>query len=326
MKKLLWIFLALAVLVHTAGTATASRKNTARQKTTASKVASNVATPTVRVLVNVPVAGVYVRSNHSSERVTEVLLGDEFRVISVSKDWIYGSIPSQKGYRGWIGARNIITPADDRFFTGQTFVQVKSKNTKLVTADGSTISLAACTRLPMVGKTGTVYEVLLPGGMTGTLPAASCVVENEEFGRGVTPEDIMYAAEFLGADYKWGGITASGMDCSGFVYSVFRVNGIYLKRDSYMQAGEGVDIPVKDLRPGDLVFFKSKGAKRITHVGIYIGYGNFIHASKSNNSVAISSLSEGYYKKGLVAARRILNSERNNRTAGSPALMQLAKQ
>jgi hypothetical protein len=280
----------------------------------------------VRAFVNVPVAGVYIRSNHSSERVTEVLLGDEFRVISISNEWIYGSIPSQKDYRGWIGAQNIIIPEDDRFFAGQTFVQVKAKNTKLGLSDGSTIAVAACTRLPMIRKTGTMYEVLLPGGMTGTLPVASCVIEDEEFGRSVTPEDIMYAAEFLGADYKWGGITASGMDCSGFVYSVFRVNGIYLKRDSYMQAGEGVDIPVADLRPGDLVFFKSKGARRITHVGIYIGYGNFIHASKSNHSVTISSLSEGYYKKGLVAARRILNSERNNRAASSPPLMHIARQ
>ncbi|MBA4373091.1 MAG: hypothetical protein C0402_09565 [Thermodesulfovibrio sp.] len=320
-KTLLWIVCILALLVHTTGSASAARqKNVSRQKT----AVSNAAVSMTRALVNVPVAGVYMRSNHSSERVTEVLLGDEFRVISISNDWIYGSIPSQKDYRGWIGARNIITPADNRFLTSQTFVQVKAKNTKIMMDDGSTIAVASCTRLPLIRKNGALYEVLLPGGLTGTLPAGSCVVEDEEFGRGVTPEDIMYAAEFLGSDYKWGGITASGMDCSGFVYSVFRVNGIYLKRDSYMQAGEGVDIPVEDLKPGDLVFFKSKGAKRITHVGIYIGYGNFIHASKSNNSVTISSLSEGYYKRGLVAARRILNSERNHRAAGNPVLMQFA--
>ena len=321
-KKLLWILSILAILIQTAGSASAAHRHEPRKKTPA----ANSAAPAVRTLVNVPVAGVYVRSSHSSERVTEVLLGDEFRVIAISNDWIYGSIPSQKDYRGWIGAKNIISPADNRFFAGQTFVQVKAKNTKLVMADGTTIAVAACTRLPMIRKSTTTYEVLLPGGMTGTLPVASCVLEDEGFGRSVTSEDIMYAAEFLGSDYKWGGITASGMDCSGFVYSVFRVNGIYLTRDSYMQAGEGVDIPVEDLRPGDLVFFKSKGARRITHVGIYIGYGNFIHASKSNNSVTISSLSEGYYKRGLVAARRILTGEKNNRAANSRNLMQFARQ
>lgn len=319
-KALSLAILLLAVLVSVSGSASAARHHPTRQKNLSAKVT----TLANRTLVNVPVAGVYVRSNHSSERVTEVLLGDEFRVISISNDWIYGSIPSQKGYRGWIGAKNIVTPADDRFFTMQTFVQVKAKNTKLLLADGSTIAVAACTRLPLLRKTDTVYEVLLPGGLTGALPAASCVMEDEGFGRGVTPEDIMYAAEFLGSDYKWGGITASGMDCSGFVYSVFRINGIYLKRDSYMQADEGVDVPVADLKPGDLVFFKSKGAKRITHVGIYIGYGNFIHASKSNNSVAISSLSEGYYRKGLVAARRILGPDRTSRAAGDASVMQVA--
>ncbi len=317
MKKLLLICSVLAVLV----TATVSVAE-ARKKAPA----FNAAAPAVRAVVNVPVAGVYVRSNRSSERVTEVLLGDEFRVISISNDWVYGSIPSQKDYRGWIGARNLIVPQDDRFFRDQTFVQVKAKNTMLTMADGSTLAIAACTRLPLAGRNGPTYEVMLPDGATGSIPVSSCVLEDEAFGRRVTPEDIMYAAEFLGADYKWGGITASGMDCSGFVYSVFRVNGIYLKRDSYLQAGEGVDIPVDDLKPGDLVFFKPKGAKRITHVGIYIGYGNFIHASKSNNSVTISSLSEGYYKKGLVAARRILTSEKNSRAADSTNSMQFAKQ
>lgn len=93
-----------------------------------------------------------------------------------------------------------------------------------------------------------------------------------------------------------------------YVYAVFRRNGIFIKRDSYMQAEEGVDIPLSKFRTGDLVFFKTKG-NRISHVGIYMGEGNFMHSSKTKKGIYISNLSSGFFKKRFVKARRILVSE-----------------
>jgi cell wall-associated NlpC family hydrolase len=148
----------------------------------------------------------------------------------------------------------------------------------------------------------------MPDGSTGFLPVSSGTVEDENFGKDVTPADILKSTRFFNSHYKWGGITAGGMDCSGFVYTVFRINGIYLMRDSYMQAEEGTPVAFTDLREGDLVFFTSKKGGRITHVGIYMGEGNFIHSSRGKKGVGVSSLTEGYFRKMLAAARRILNN------------------
>lgn len=304
MKNIVLILLILLQAATAAG-ASAPRRTATVKRTAVAE----------RRVVNVPVAGVFAKRSVASERVTEVLLGDEFRIISSEKGWAYGSIPSQKDYKGWIALKDLLSGPDERFYSAGPFIQVKTKNAKILTADGKTLAVAACTRLPLAGRRDEEYNVLLPDGRTGTIPEKDCVVENEEFGKNVTPEDIMSAAEFLGSDYRWGGLTASGIDCSGFVYIVFRMNGIYLKRDSYMQADEGSMIPENDLRPGDLVFFSPRGKKRISHVGIYIGDGNFIHASKSFNGVIVSSLSEDRFRRGFVAARRVLGSPGRGRTA-----------
>jgi len=258
-------------------------------------------------IVNVPAASIYLKNSASSERTSEVLLGDEFRISEVNQGWAYGTIPSQKGYRGWISVKDITFPSGGSYPADRPFIQVRAKNVKITTADGSTFPVFVSTRLPLKQQTEDEYVVFLPDGRTGRLPVSTSIVEDRTFGKHVTSTDIMDAAEFLGSDYKWGGITPWGMDCSGFVYTVFRMNGIYLKRDSYMQAYEGTEISAEDMQPGDLLFFRTTGRKRITHVGIYIGDGNFIHASKSHNAVIISSL-DGYFRKKLAATRRIIHS------------------
>jgi hypothetical protein len=113
--------------------------------------------------------------------------------------------------------------------------------------------------------------------------------------------------ELLGAKYKYGGTTPDGFDCSGFTQYVFKAFGIDLPHQSKAQAKEGTYVEKKDLRPGDLVFFNTNG-KDISHVGIYLGDGVFVH-SASNKGVVKSKLSESYYAQRYVTARRILDDE-----------------
>lgn len=108
-----------------------------------------------------------------------------------------------------------------------------------------------------------------------------------------------------GTKYVYGASRSNAFDCSGFVLWTMSQHGIKLPRTAAQQAGVGSKVDRKNLQAGDLVFFQTTRGKRISHVGIYIGSGKFIHASSGGGKVMTSSLSEGYYNKRYVTARRI---------------------
>jgi len=113
------------------------------------------------------------------------------------------------------------------------------------------------------------------------------------------------ALDFLGVKYRWGGMSVeSGMDCSGFVKTVYALCGINLPRTSAEQYRRGQPVPRSELSPGDMVFFGKN--KRVNHVGIYLGEGKFIHAPRSRKTIRISSLEEGALRKTFLGARRLL--------------------
>ena len=116
-----------------------------------------------------------------------------------------------------------------------------------------------------------------------------------------------YGVEFVGMRYTWGGSSpATGFDCSGLVTYVMRQFNINLTRTASGQYKDnGTHIHKSDLVPGDLVFFSSNG-RTVTHVGIYIGEGKFVHASGIHVGVIISSLDCAYYTRGWWGAKRVV--------------------
>ena len=110
------------------------------------------------------------------------------------------------------------------------------------------------------------------------------------------------ALHFLGVPYVFGGTSTSGFDCSGFVQHVFAMLGMSLPRTADAQYDFGRPA-VGGPRPGDLVFFDTYGG--VSHVGIYLGQGEFVHAS-SSHGVMVSHLSESYWASRYVGAKRLI--------------------
>ena len=115
---------------------------------------------------------------------------------------------------------------------------------------------------------------------------------------------IQTSMNYIGVPYVFGGTTPNGFDCSGYVRYVFSNAGIYLPRMADEQYAVGSYVSMNELTAGDLVFFSTYEAGP-SHVGIYLGNGNFINAS-SSRGVAIDSLNSSYWGSCYIGARRIM--------------------
>ena len=147
------------------------------------------------------------------------------------------------------------------------------------------------------------------GASTGTPVSVRALKKSNNYIAGNTSSKadkiVATAKKYIGVPYVWGGESPKGFDCSGYVQYVFKMHGISLNRTTETQYKHGSYVSKSNLKPGDLVFFQNTYRAGISHVGIYIGNGQFIHAS-SSKGVTISNLSSSYYTSHYYGARRIL--------------------
>jgi cell wall-associated NlpC family hydrolase len=113
------------------------------------------------------------------------------------------------------------------------------------------------------------------------------------------------AKHLIGKPYVWGGTSPNGFDCSGFTQYVYSQFGIEVPRSSYDQFQIGMAVDKNDLQPGDLVFF-STYAPGPSHLGIYVGDGQFVHALNQQTGVITSTLNTDYYRDRFLGAKRLL--------------------
>ena len=200
----------------------------------------------------------------------------------------------------------------------------------LVQADGSTLNvrsgagtdydkvatLSDGAVVTIVGVDNGWYKITTSGGTTGYVSSDYMVTCKDSAGsRGdgtavaasssLGQQVVDYAKQYLGTPYVYGGNGPNSFDCSGYTSYVYRHFGYTLNRTASGQLSNGTSVSKSELQPGDLVFFRYNTSKAASHVGIYIGGGQFIHASTNTYTVKIDTLTSGHYANVYVGARRL---------------------
>ena len=224
----------------------------------------------------------------------------------VSGDW-YKVV--YRGKTGYMSSEflNFSENLEGDFGTGKVF------GTEVRLRDGANLSaniigyLENGTSMQVIGVFGGWYKVK-SGDKIGYVYSdyfslSSCASENEESLKG--QEIVDTAMKYMGVPYVWGGTSESGFDCSGLVYYVYKECGYSIDRTAATIYEDGTYVDKSDLEVGDAICFSS-ASYSIGHVGIYIGGGQFIHASSASGEVIISDLNNVYYSSHYVGARRLV--------------------
>jgi gamma-D-glutamyl-L-lysine dipeptidyl-peptidase len=263
-------------------------------------------------VVVVPVANMYSAPNENSDVVSQAIYGSNVTLLVAKGEW--SKIQTDDRYKGWMPSRYLrVILNGDGYATAGLTVQVESLFANIyreadVTKHKPVLTLPFLVRLELIddgkGNSGRWLQVRLPDKRSEWIQSSD-VISNPQLL--TIPESIELAKRFLGFPYLWGGRSSFGFDCSGFTQMLVRVRGINMPRDADLQAAwDGVtSVERSDLEPGDLLFFGS-GPKHITHTGMYIGDGQFIHDTTNGHPVVqISRLDDQPWTRILVACRRL---------------------
>lgn len=167
------------------------------------------------------------------------------------------------------------------------------------------------TETPYENKSSAKSPKFYRGGKsTGTEPSAEALngtsssTGSQVTGSTTGDQIVSKAKQYLGVPYKWGGTDPSGFDCSGFVYYVLRSLGINASRTMTTMYSQGTAVSKSELKPGDIVFFQNTYKEGLSHVGIYVGDGKFIHSPSSGKVVSYADLYSNYYIEHYYGACR----------------------
>jgi gamma-D-glutamyl-L-lysine dipeptidyl-peptidase len=240
-------------------------------------------------ICTVPAAAVRKEPSHRSEMVNQLLFGETMEVLEEKEEW-FRIRSSYDRYEGWL-TWHLIAPIAEKLIKPEVQFIAKGIVNPLTLPE-------SLVNIPMGAQlTGFDEETRLLWDERykyhGTYRRSNRPFDNDLL--------VQLVHSWMNAPYLWGGKTFMGVDCSGFVQTVFKVMGIHLSRDAYQQANEGNPVAsIAEAIQGDVAFFQNEQGK-VTHVGIVLDGGKIIHAS---GRVRIDSFDE----KG------IMNLEVNKRT------------
>jgi len=273
-------------------------------------LAENSAAGKADYVVIKPVANMYRDPSLQSDVVSQAIYAANVQRVKAKHGW--ADIRTADNYTGWIQLSNVRKANGHAYATTGLVVRVSQLSSNIyretdVTKHAPIVTIPWESRLEVLSdkvEDGERWlEVRLPDGTTGFVQRGDV---SSDFAPLTVEQMITIAKKFLGVTYTWGGTSDFGFDCSGFMQMVMRQRGIIMPRDADLQAAWSGVTPVgrKDLQPGDLLFFGS-GPDHITHTGMYIGNGQFIHDTVHEHpGVQISVLDDKPWTTLIVAARR----------------------
>ena len=270
-------------------------------------------------------AGLNVRTGPSTSyaKIATLSYGQSVNVLSTSNGW---SKINYNGSTGYVSSQYLQSTKPSSSSSSETSQTVKYVNTTsgLNMRTGPATSYAKITTIAYgqsvnVLSTSNGWSNINYSGSTGyvssqylqsTKPSSSSSSNSGSTSVSSSASSVIaYAKTLLGKPYVWGAQGPNSFDCSGFTYYVFKNKaGIVLPRTSSAQSKYGTSVSWSNLKAGDLMFFDTNGANngQVSHVGLYIGNGQMIHASSSQRKIVITSVNTSYYKNAFVNARRVL--------------------
>jgi cell wall-associated NlpC family hydrolase len=272
------------------------------------------------------------KSSTDAKVITTLKKGTHVSVITTSGDW---SKVKYNRITGWVLSGLMSTSKTSRSasVTGTVTAETLNVRSKAVLSSSLVDKLKRGEKVNILQKSNGWLKIKSSDGKTGWVSSKyistksvnsskSKTSRGGDVGRSskdeyeITTSDdargqqvIEYAKKFLGTKYVYGGNSPEeGFDCSGFTKYVYRHFDVSLDRTAAEQATQGKKVSRDNLKTGDLIFFDTDGGyNHINHVGIYIGNGKFIHASSPRYDVTITELSEDFYNRSYMTARRLLN-------------------
>ena len=269
-------------------------------------------------VVMVPVANMFSGPSEQTDVVSQAIYGSNVILLTARGEWC--RVQTADRYKGWVPSRYLrLVQSGAGYATAGEIVQVESLFANIyrepdITRHKPVVTIPFEARLVVIPDAPAKnakrsahdgwLQVRLPDMRSEWIQASDVVADLKPLS---IPESIELAKRFLGLPYLWGGTSSFGFDCSGFTQMLVRARGFNMPRDADKQAAWTgvVKVDRKDLQPGDLLFFGSS-PRNITHTGMFIGDGQFIHDSTSGHPVVqISRLEDEPWTHLLVASRRV---------------------
>lgn len=274
-------------------------------------------------LITLSVANLRATPSHSAELLSQALMGTPVKILKEQNGWAFIQTPDH--YLAWCEKIAIAFKDEEEMLRWK-------KAERVIIQKPLTFILNTETRLNISDAvTGDILEqkerideevlVQLPDGRIGLIPSSD-IASFPDWLEQIHAEQqalINKALEYTGIPYLWGGTSPKAMDCSGFVKTVYFLNGTILARDASLQVKYGTSIPKnngwKEFEPGDLLFFSSiPNGEKITHVGMYLGNSELIHASGLVRVNSLDSTKTNYNKhlyKTMHSVKRIIGAAPN---------------